>query len=97
MAFAKYKVNVVGNNIRLLREELGLTREEVTNSAPSLLAPERLRHIEESIDRVSNPSLTELRVIATILKATVADLVEPNLDERLAANSQMHPRVIYVG
>ena len=49
MAFAKYKVNIGGNNIRLLTEELGLTREEVTNSAPSLLSLERLCHIEESI------------------------------------------------
>lgn len=89
MAFSKYEVNIVGNTIRLLREDLGLTREEIANSTPRpTLTVERLRQIEESIDRVSNPSLIELRVIATILKTTVADLVEPNLDERLAANFQ---------
>ena len=96
MAFAKYKVNVVGNNIRLLREELGLTRLEVADSAPSLLSPERLRHIEESIDHDSNPSLIELREIATILKTTVADLVEPDLNARLlnAFQDFMEHRVV---
>ncbi len=83
-AFAEYEVNVVGNNIRSLREELGLTREEVANNAPHLTV-EILRHIEESVNRVSNPSLIQFREIATILKTTVADLVEPDLNERLMA------------
>ena len=87
LAFAEYEVNVVGNNIRSLREDLGLTREEVASNAPHLTI-ETLRQIEESVDRLSNPSLIQLREIATILKTTVADLVEPDLNERLMATLQ---------
>jgi hypothetical protein len=83
LAFSKYRGNVVGNTIRLMREEAGLTRKMVASSSPSVLEVERLRQIEESADQESNPSLIELRVIATILKTTVADLVEPDMDERL--------------
>lgn len=87
LAFAEYEVNIVGNNVRLLREELGLSREEVADSAPHLTV-EALREIEESVDRVSNPSLIQLREIATVLKTTVADLVEPDLNGRLMATLQ---------
>jgi DNA-binding XRE family transcriptional regulator len=83
-AFADYDVNIVGNHIRWLRQTLMLTREEVAQNAPHLTV-ETLRHIEESPDRVSNPSLIQLREIAAILKTTVADLVEPALNERLMA------------
>ena len=34
---------------------------------------------------MSNPTLMELRTLATVLKTTVADLVEPDLDERMIA------------
>jgi transcriptional regulator with XRE-family HTH domain len=82
LAFAEYDVNVVGERIRLRREDLKLTREEVANSVPHLTT-DALRHIEESLDRVSNPSLVQLRQIATVLKTTAADLVEPDLGGRL--------------
>jgi transcriptional regulator with XRE-family HTH domain len=84
MAFSSYDANIVGNRIRLLREELGLTRDEVARSVPHLTT-EALRQVEESTDRLSNPSLLQLRQIATILKTTVADLVEPELSERVLA------------
>ncbi|MBI1926007.1 helix-turn-helix transcriptional regulator [Candidatus Poribacteria bacterium] len=87
MVFSDYEVNIVGNRIRLLREELGLTREEVVAHAPHLPA-DILRQIEESVDRVSNPTLIQLREIATILKTTVADLVEPDVNNRLMATLQ---------
>jgi len=82
MAFSTYEANLVGDKIRGLREDLGLTREEVAQSVPHLTV-DTLRHIEESVDRISNPSLMQLRQIATVLKTTVADLVEPDLSERL--------------
>lgn len=82
LAFSRYDVNIVGEKIRLLREGLGLTREEVAENAPHLTL-DSLRHLEESTDRVSNPTLIRLREVATILKTTVADLVEPDLSERL--------------
>lgn len=84
MAFSKHEANIVGDKIRELRETLGLTREEVARSIPHLTV-DALRQIEESIDRHSNPSLMQLRQIATILKTTVADLVEPDLSERVIA------------
>jgi transcriptional regulator with XRE-family HTH domain len=84
LAFSAYDANIVGNKIRMLREELHLTREEVAANVP-LLTVESLRQIEESNDRTSNPSLIQLRQIAAVLKTTVADLVEPDLNERLVS------------
>jgi len=82
MAFSDYDANIVGERIRLLREELNLSREDLVRSVPHLTL-EALREIEESVDRVSNPSLIQLRQIATVLKTTVANLVEPDLGEQL--------------
>ena len=76
---------MVGNKVRVLREDAGLTREEVAAHSNDLLTPEKLRAIESNIDKVSNPTLMELRTLATVLKTTVADLVEPDLDERMLA------------
>jgi transcriptional regulator with XRE-family HTH domain len=84
LAFSKYDANIVGNKIRMLREELRLTREEVAKNV-EFLTIDGLRQIEESSDRTSNPSLIHLRQIATVLKTTVADLVEPDLNERLVS------------
>jgi transcriptional regulator with XRE-family HTH domain len=84
LAFSKYDANIVGNKIRMLREELRLTREEVAKNV-EFLTLDGLRQIEESSDRTSNPSLIQLRQIATVLKTTVADLVEPDLNERLVS------------
>lgn len=84
LAFSEYDANIVGNKIRMLREELRLTREEVAKNV-EFLTLDGLRQIEESSDRTSNPSLIQLRQIATVLKTTVADLVEPDLNERLVS------------
>ena len=83
LAFSEFDRNIVGNKVRLLREEARISRETLANSSPNPLTTERLRVIEESTDRVANPSLVELRTLATILKTTVADLVEPDLQERV--------------
>jgi transcriptional regulator with XRE-family HTH domain len=95
LAFADYEANLIGERVRQLREGLRLTREEVATSArlspaipPSFLTVERLREIEVSGDRTSNPSLIELRVIAAVLRTTVAELVEPDLGERVIATLQ---------
>jgi hypothetical protein len=87
LAFSKYDVNIVGDKIRSLREEWGLTRADVAYSAKHMTA-EMLKLLEESTDRVSNPSLIQLREIAYILKTTVASLVEPDLNEQLMATLQ---------
>jgi transcriptional regulator with XRE-family HTH domain len=78
MAFSSNKANILGNKIRTLRESLGLTREDVANSIP-YLSVQTLQHIEDSVDSIANPSLIQLRQIATVLKTTVAELVEPDL------------------
>ena len=83
LAFSEFDKNIVGNKVRLLREEARISREILASSSPNPLTIERLRVIEESTDRVANPSLVELRTLATILKTTVADLVEPDLQERV--------------
>jgi len=83
MVFSNFNKNIVGNKIRLLRQELDLTREDVASSSKGLLTVEELQVLEDNTDKVSNPSLMQLRTLATILKTTVADLVEPDLNERV--------------
>ena len=85
LAFSDFDKNMVGHKVRISREESGLTREDVAFQLGELLTVERLRHIEESSDKVANPTLLELRRLAVVLKTTVADLVEPDLDERMVA------------
>jgi transcriptional regulator with XRE-family HTH domain len=97
LAFANYDVNLVGERIRLRREALGFTREQVASARLieakkasdddkiAYLSVESLAAIEEGTDRISNPSLLQLRQIAATLGTTVADLVEPDLNERLLA------------
>ena len=85
LAFSDFNKNMVGNKVRILREESGLTREEVAVHTGDLLTVEKIRQIEGNSDRVSNPSLLQLRTLAAVLKTTVADLVEPDLDERMIA------------
>jgi transcriptional regulator with XRE-family HTH domain/nucleoside 2-deoxyribosyltransferase len=83
LSFSEFDNNIVGNKIRLLREQACLTREELAINLDGLLTVDRLRAIEDSNDKVSNPSLLELRSLSALLKTTVADLVEPDLGERI--------------
>ena len=85
LAFSDFDKNIVGNKIRITREECGLTKQDVASNSCGLLTVEKIRQIEGNRDRISNPSLMELRTLATVLKTTVADLVEPDLDERMIA------------
>ena len=83
LVFSQFDKNLVGNKVRASREDLYLTREEVAKHSGNILTAERIRDIEGNSDKVSNPSLLELRTLATVLKTTVADLVEPDLGERM--------------
>lgn len=83
LSFSDFDNNIVGNKVRVIREESYLTREDLASSSMGLLTVERLRVIEESGDKVSNPSLLELRALSTFLKTTVADLAEPDLKQRI--------------
>ena len=83
LSFSGFDNNIVGNKVRILREESQLTRDDLASHSGGLLTVERLRGIEENSDKISNPSLLELRALAAFLKTTVADLVEPDLQERV--------------
>ena len=85
LAFSDFEKNMVGNKVRVTRQESQLTREDVASNSGDVLTVERIRQIEGSLDKISNPSLMELRILAAVLKTTVADLVEPDLDERMIA------------
>ena len=79
LSFSEYDINIVGARIQYFREELGLSRQELSDLLPSLTG-DQLNQIEENKDKISNPNLLQLRQLATVLKTTVADLVEPNLE-----------------
>ncbi len=83
LAFSDFNKNMIGNKVRVTRQEAGLTKQDVATSSNDLLTVERIRLIERNTDSVSNPSLAELRTLAAVLKTTVADLVEPDLGERM--------------
>jgi transcriptional regulator with XRE-family HTH domain len=82
LAFSEYDINIVGERIRYLREQLELSQEVLAGSIPGLTI-DALAQIEENSDRTANPSLIQLRQIAAVLKTTVADLVEPDMEERI--------------
>ena len=81
-AFAEHDRNIVGDRIRTIRQSLGLTREDVFKAVPHLTV-ETLEQLEDQTDRVANPTLLQLRELATVLKTTVAELVEPNLSHSI--------------
>jgi len=84
LAIAKYDVNLVGEKVRELRQKIGLTRKEIA-AASKHLTEDVIKNMEEKTDRESNPSLIQLREIATVLKTTVTELVEPDFNQRVLA------------
>jgi transcriptional regulator with XRE-family HTH domain len=86
LAKAEFSVNVVGAKIRELRLDASLSCEQLAKSVG--LSVDAIEQMEESIDTISNPSLTHLRLIATTLKTTVAELVNPNYTESVLSGIQ---------
>jgi len=86
LTMSELSENVVGAKIKELRLDANLPREELARLVG--LTPEAIANIEENIDTISNPSLTALRLIATALKTTVAELVNPDYNESLLASIQ---------
>ena len=84
LAFSQHKQNIIGQRIRTLREQLGLTRKDVV-LAMDTLSESDLKRLEENTDDISNPSLVQLRRMAVVLKTTVADLVEPDMGARIVS------------
>lgn len=79
-------INLVGERVRDLRLAACLSREELAGLVG--LTVESVRHLEENVDSVSNPSLTHLRAFATALKTTVAELIVPDLNEYILSQIQ---------
>ncbi|ESY21401.1 hypothetical protein X750_15180 [Mesorhizobium sp. LNJC394B00] len=82
LSFTNYKVNVVGQKILEIRQTQNLTRAEVAKASHKM-TERRIAEIESKSDLESNPSLVELREIATILKTTVSEIVEPNFVQQV--------------
>jgi len=82
LAFAEYDVNIIGKRIKELRTGLGLSKRDIADSIFTITV-EELTKLEDNTDKISNPSLVQLRQIAFILKTTVADLVEPDMGGRV--------------
>jgi transcriptional regulator with XRE-family HTH domain len=80
------EINLVGSRVQDLRLAAGLSREALAQLVG--LTSESIRHLEENVDSVSNPSLTHLRALATALKTTVAELIVPNLNEYILSQIQ---------
>jgi transcriptional regulator with XRE-family HTH domain len=86
LAKEEFSENVVGAKVKELRLEAGLSKEQLATLVG--LDPDGISEIEENVDTVSNPSLTKLRLIATALKTTVAELVNPDYTESVLAGIQ---------
>ncbi|ABF40125.1 transcriptional regulator, XRE family [Candidatus Koribacter versatilis Ellin345] len=78
-----FSQNIVGSRIRELRLEAGLSLGDLAKRVG--LTEQGLQNIEENVDTISNPGLTVLRWIATALKTTVAELVDPDYAENVIA------------
>jgi len=86
LAKQEFSENIVGARIKELRLEASLSRRDLARRVG--LEDEGLGRIEENVDTISNPSLTQLRLIATALKTTVAELVNPDYTESVLAGIQ---------
>jgi len=86
LAMEGFSQNIVGAKVKELRMDAGLTREDLAERVG--LTVEGLSEIEENIDSLSNPSLTKLRLLATALKTTVAELVNPDYAETILSAIQ---------
>lgn len=79
LACKKFRQNIVGARVKELREALRLTRSELAQATG--FAEEGITQLEESEDALSNPSLLQLRVLATALRTTAAELVAPDFQQ----------------
>ena len=86
LAKQEHSENIVGAKVKELRLEASLTREQLAGMVG--LEAAAIRYLEDNIDIVSNPPLTQLRLIATALKTTVAELVNPDYTESILSGIQ---------
>ena len=69
--------NVVGARVRALREAAQLSLQDVADATG--FTPEGIALLESTPDFFSNPSLLQLRRLATVLRTTAAELIAPDL------------------
>jgi len=81
LAKQEYSQNIVGTKVKELRLEASMTRERLAQMVG--MDEAGICQLEENVDTLSNPSLTHLRLIATALKTTVAELVNPDYTESI--------------
>ena len=86
LAKQEFSENVVGAKVKELRLGSGLSKEQLAGLVG--VDAGEISQIEDNVDTVSNPSLTKLRLIATALKTTVAELVNPDYVESVLAGIQ---------
>jgi transcriptional regulator with XRE-family HTH domain len=86
LAKQEHSENIVGAKVKELRLEASLTKEKLAGMVG--LEEAAISFIEENVDIVSNPSLIDLRLIATALKTTVAELVNPDYTESILSGIQ---------
>jgi transcriptional regulator with XRE-family HTH domain len=86
LAKSEFSENIVGNKIAELRLDATLSREQLASSIG--MTVDAIEHLEENVDIVSNPSLPQLRLIATSLKTTVAELVNPDYTNSVISGIQ---------
>jgi transcriptional regulator with XRE-family HTH domain len=86
LAKDEFSENVVGARVKELRLQANITPEQLAKRVG--LTVEGLLNIEENIDTIANPSLTTLRLLATALKTTVAELVNPDYYETILSGIQ---------
>jgi transcriptional regulator with XRE-family HTH domain len=79
LAFSDRELTVIGPNVRRLREECHLTQDELATALG--ISVDEVRHIEDSPDHLSNPSILLLRKLATVLKVDLVRLLVPDYDE----------------
>ncbi len=78
--------NIVGQRVRELRLDLGLTREQLGERVG--LTADGVKHLEESVGAEANPSLTHLQHLAMALKTTVAELIIPDFNGYVMSHIQ---------
>jgi transcriptional regulator with XRE-family HTH domain len=81
-SLAKPEAHYIGLRVRALREQQGWTQKELAQAARVEVA--FIEQLESENEKESNPSIMQLRVIATVLKVPLARLIDPAPNERTA-------------
>ncbi len=73
LEFGQYDAAVIGANIRKLREENAMTKEQLAQAIG--VTHEEISSLEENPDHLSNPALILLRKLSLVFKVSLPELV----------------------